>query len=76
MQGGRRSRLHRDAWNLIDVTSSKCLIMGSVCHFTRTRDGVQTAGAIGVALEWMGFVDFLRAFEATGSLMRMVAVRR
>jgi hypothetical protein len=31
-------------------------------------------GALGVALKWMGFVDFLRAFEATGSLVRMVSV--
>ena len=64
MQGGERSRLNRSIWNTIDVLSSTCLIVGAVCHFTRNREGVQTVGALGVALKWMGFVDFLRAFEA------------
>ena len=71
MQGGERSRLNRSIWNTIDVLSSTCLIVGAVCHFTRNREGVQTVGALGVALKWMGFVDFLRAFEtrlATSSL--------
>ena len=74
VQGARRSRLHRAAWNartsrhlsvwnLIDVSASTCLIVGALCHFTRQRDGVQTVGALGVALKWMGFVDFLRAFK-------------
>ena len=61
-------------WNLIDVASSTCLVVGAVCHFARARAGVQTVGALGVALKWIGFVDFLRAFESTGSLVRMVAV--
>ena len=74
VQGGRRSRLDKSVWNLIDVAASTCLVVGAVCHFTHARAGVKTVGALGVALKWMGFVDFLRAFEATGSLVRMIAV--
>jgi hypothetical protein len=74
VKGGRRSRLDHNIWNMIDVASSTCLVVGATCHFTQARTGVQTVGALGVALKWMGFVDFLRAFEATGSLVRMVSV--
>ena len=32
-------------------------------------------GAFGVALKCFGLVDYLRSFPATGSLVRMIAVR-
>ena len=62
-------------WNLVDVTASVSLLAGGVGHFTAHMSSVRTIGALGVTLKWLGFVDYLRCFEKTGSLVRIVLVR-
>ena len=62
-------------WNILDAVSSSLLLVGSVYHFLRVRDGVRIAGALGAALKCFGLVDYLRSFSATGSLVRMISVR-
>ena len=63
-------------WNLVDVSASVSLLAGGVGHFTAHMSSVRTIGALGVTLKWLGFVDYLRCFEKTGSLVRIVLVRR
>ena len=60
---------------MLGTVTSSLLVFGSACHFVRIRDGVQTAGALGVALKCFGLVDYLRSFLTTGSLVRMISVR-
>ena len=62
-------------WNLVDVSASVSLLAGGVGHFTAHMSSVRTIGALGVTLKWLGFVDYLRCFEKTGSLVRIVLVR-
>ena len=62
-------------WNLVDVSASLALLSGGVGHFTAHMASVRTIGALGVTLKWLGFVDYLRCFEKTGSLVRIVLVR-
>ena len=62
-------------WNRLGIVSSGLLLVGSACHFATVKDGVRTAGAMGVALKCFGLVDYLRSSPATGSLVRMVSVR-
>ena len=64
-----------ELWNILDVCSSSLLCCASAYHFVRAKDGVQTAGALGVAFKCFGLVDYLRSFPATGSLVRMISVR-
>ena len=61
-------------WNLVDVSASVALLAGGVGHFTAHMASVRTIGALGVTLKWLGFVDYLRCFEKTGSLVRIVLV--
>ena len=62
-------------WNALNVASNGLLAIGSGCHFVGATNGVRTAGALGVALKCFGMVDYLRSFQATGSLVRMISVR-
>ena len=62
-------------WNLVDVSASVSLLVGGVGHFTAHMASVRTIGALGVTLKWLGIVDYLRCFEKTGSLVRIVLVR-
>ena len=62
-------------WNLVDVSASVSLLAGGVGHFTGHMSSVRTIGALGVTLKWLGFVDYLRCFEKTGALVRIVLVR-
>ena len=62
-------------WNLVDVSASVALLSGGIGHFTAHMASVRTIGALGVTLKWLGFVDYLRCFEKTGSLVRIVLVR-
>ena len=62
-------------WNILDILSSSLVLVASAHHFMRAKDGVRTAGALGVALKCFGLVDYLRSFPATGSLVRMISVR-
>ena len=61
-------------WNVIDISASVALLLGAIAHFDLLSGGVRTFGAVGVALKWLGLLDFLRCFDATGSLVRMVVV--
>ena len=61
-------------WNLVDVSASVALLIGGAGHFTAHMSSVRTVGALGVMLKWLGFVDYLRCFEKTGSLVRIVLV--
>merc|ERR1712185_515833 len=61
-------------WNVLDVAASICLLAGGTCHFTDVLGGVQTVGALGVALKCFGLVDYLRSFPRTASLVRMISV--
>jgi hypothetical protein len=59
-------------WNLVDSSASTALLIGASAHFL--HGGVKMVGAVGVALKWFGFIDYLRCFQQTGSLVRMVVV--
>ena len=61
-------------WNLIDSSASVTLLLGALAHFDVLGGGVHSFGAVGVGLKWLGFVDFLRCSDKTGSLVRMVVV--
>ena len=62
-------------WNLLHVSASIALLVGGVGHFTNHMASVRTIGALGVTMKWVGLVEFLRCFEKTGSLVRIVMVR-
>ena len=62
-------------WNAIDCAAPIALLLGAKAHFDGgAASGVRTFGAAGVALKWLGFVDYTRCFASTGSLVRMVIV--
>eukprot|EP01047_Picozoa_sp_COSAG01_P034425 COSAG01_NODE_2584_length_7418_cov_4.468643_5_plen_1380_part_01 len=64
-------------WNAIDSSASIVLLVGAGIHFLNDEgfgEGGRSVGAVGVALKWLGFVDSLRCFGSTGSLVRMVLV--
>eukprot|EP01047_Picozoa_sp_COSAG01_P016162 COSAG01_NODE_822_length_13306_cov_4.866132_3_plen_497_part_00 len=65
---------YANLWNVIDLFASVMLLLCAQAHFTSADGGVRSFGAVGVALKWLGFVDFLRCFGNTGSLVRMVVV--
>ena len=67
-------RAYFSPWNVLDSSSSILLLVGATAHFADNTEGVCIYGAFGVALKWLGFVDFLRCFGNTGSLVRMVEV--
>jgi WD40 repeat protein len=67
-------RAYFSPWNVLDSSSSILLLVGATAHFAGNTEGVCIYGAFGVALKWLGFVDFLRCFGNTGSLVRMVEV--
>ena len=62
-------------WNLMSVSASAALLAGAVGHFNGHMSSVRTVGALGVTVKWVGLVDYLRCFEKTGALVRMVLVR-
>ena len=63
-------------WNAIDSSASLALLLGAGAHFNLFGGPteVRSYGAVGVALKWLGAVDFLRCSDKTGSLVRMVVV--
>jgi hypothetical protein len=66
-----------ELWNIIDMLASSFLLAGVGCHFVGVAgaaSGMHPVGGMGCALKWFGLVDYLRAFQATGSLVRMITV--
>jgi hypothetical protein len=69
--------LNYDVEQVIDYSASVSLLVSASFYFANRRTfgtPMRTVGALGVALKWFGFVDYLRCFERTGSLVRMVLV--
>ena len=40
-------------WNLLDVSSSACVISAVVAHFSGDLETLRTFGSIGVACKWL-----------------------
>ena len=70
-------------WNLIDIGSCVFCALGLAGHVEGRGhvDGraeghdellVGTFGALGVMFLWLGLLDYFRAFESTGPLIRMI----
>ena len=68
-------------WNILETIGCSCLLVATGAYFAgqffldgRLDDVLQTAGATGTVLKWIGLMDYFRSFSRTGPLIRMVMV--
>ena len=59
-------------WNICDVAATLCVSVGLISFASGHGGFVQSWGAVGVLVLWLGLLDYFRAFESTGPLIRMI----
>jgi hypothetical protein len=64
----------KNPWNVFDSVAALSLLVAAAGHFVEIRELVRTFGAVGVAVRVIKTLDYLRAFERTGPLVRMLIV--